>query len=630
MKAIRLSPQAKLLLLLLLPGLFLTACGTPTPTATIPPQTGTAALPTATTPPQETETPAPTPQPTPVVADAIVVGLLQDQEPDTLWPVWPMGNPTEAQRLIQYAVLEPALTTLNYDYQPVLFEELPLLENGGATIQQTSIPIDPATGAITVTDTGVYTRAQQMQVTFRMRQDIYWSDGRPVKASDSVFAFNVACTPGTSNVDYNRCVKVERYEAVGERVLRVTFKPNVKELDYYTYYWPFFPEHAWSRYTPEEMATVEEISRRLAPSYGPYVVDEWIPGESISLVRNPYYVLHGEGLPVVNRITFRFLPDAYTLLAQLLSGRIDLVDRHGLQGLDLEMLLSLEAEGLLRVYPQASRVWEHIDMNLNDPSDLSQPHPLLADPRTRQAIAYGTNREAMAREVFAGQVSVMHSWIPVEHWAYAGDEMLTLYPYDLDRATELLEEAGWILADDGYRYKEGTRLPQVRFFIPADQPHRERIAQLFQTDMLALGIEVDIVEVPEAQWYGADNPRTRRAFDLIEFAWIPGLEPNGQVSYTCPNIPSEENGWRGQNFMGWCNNQATVALLAAAQELDRARRAALYVIAQQQFTAEVPSLPLFSQLELYAAAPGMRNLGFNPTELMTWNCWEWFLPKRGP
>jgi peptide/nickel transport system substrate-binding protein len=541
-----------------------------------------------------------------------------------------MGNPTEGQRLIQYAVMEPAMTTLSYDYQAVLFEEVPLLENHGATIERVNIPIDPATRAITVTDTGVYTQAQQMQVTFHMREDLYWSDGQPLKASDSVFGFNVACTPGASTVDYGRCVKVERYEAVGNRRVRVTFKPDVMELDYFTYYWPFIPEHAWSRYTPEEMATVDEVSRRLSPSYGPYMVDEWIPGESISLVRNPHYVLHGEGFPVVNRITFRFLPDAHTLLAQLLSGRIDLVDRHGLQGLDLEMLLSLEAEGLLRVYPQASRIWEHIDMNLNDPTDLSQPHPLFGDPRVRQVIAYGTNREAMAREIYSGQVSVMHSWIPAEHWAYAGDDALTLYPYDPERAAELLEEAGWILADDGYRYKDGARLPDVRFYIPADQPYRERIAQLFQADMQALGIAVDIVQVPEGQWYGPDNPRTRRAFDLIEFAWIPGLEPNGQVSYTCENIPSEDNGWRGQNFMGWCDSQASVALLGAAQQIDREQRTVLYQMAQERFTADIPSLPLFSQLELYAAAPGLRKLGFNPTELMTWNCWEWHLPIRRP
>jgi len=553
----------------------------------------------------------------------VIVGLLLEQEPDFLWPLW---GGTEKQRLIQEAVMEPPIATLSYDYRAVLFEQIPTLENGGAALRSIQVPVD-ASGAITVTDTGVYTHGQQLVVTFRLRTDLLWSDGKPVRAADSVFGFNVACLAGTANVDFARCQKIARYEALDDRTIRATFQPSVLEVDYFTYYWPFLPEHAWSRYTPEEMASVDQVARLLSPSYGPYMVQEWKPHDSITLVRNPHYAFHGAGYPVVDKIIFKFVADPYRLLAQLLAGQIDLLDRRALQGLDPQLLQALEEVGLLRLQYQPSRVWEHLDMNLSNPADLTQPHPVLSDLRVRQAIAFGTNRQALAQEIYQGKVTVMNGWIPAEHWAYAGDEALSLYPYDAEKAAALLEEAGWILADDGFRYKDGGRLG-LNLYILAGQAHRERIAQRLQADMAALGMEIKVVRVPEVDWYSEQSPLTRRAFDLVEFAWIPGLEPDGQASYACDQIPGEANNWRGQNYMGWCNGTATAALLSVARKLERGDRVELYRVIQQQFAADLPSLPLFSQLDTYATSPGLQNLRLNPTELMTWNCWEWLLPAR--
>lgn len=615
-------PRRRAGCLLVLATFLLVACApTAAPTSLpIVSPTPTAPLPTVT--PLPVVTPPPTAKP--AVATAIIFGLLRDREPDTLWP---LGNPTEEQRLVQDAVMEPPITTLGYDYQPVLFEEVPTLENGGAVLTRTLVFIDPATGAVTTTDTGLQTTTVQLRVTFRLRSDVFWSDGRPVKASDSEFGYSVACSPGSGYPDVARCDRIQRYEAVDDRTIQVTFRPNILEMDYFTYYWPFLPEHAWSHFTVQEMSTAEQVARRFSPCYGPYMVEEWVPGERISLVRNPYYVLHGPGYPSVDKIIFKFLPDPYSLLSQLLAGQIDLVERHGLEGVDPQLLTALEENGLLRLYSQTSALWENIVFNLNDPADLAQPHPVLSDLRVRQAIAYATNRQAMANTLFMGWVPVLNSWVPSEHWAYPGDSALTLYSFDQEKAAALLEEAGWVLADDGYRYKDGARL-KLRLHILAGQPLREAIAQQLQESLAPVGMEIEVVRVREDDWYGEGSPLTRRAFDLVEFAWVGSMEPDGQAIYTCGEIPTAENGWRGQNYGGWCNAIATAALLSAAKEIQRDRRQEYYRLAQEQFTAELPALPLFHRLELYAAAPGLSNLKLDPTEVATWNCWEWSLPAR--
>lgn len=610
----RTGPFALLLLVL--------ACS---PTAT--PPSPTPPTPTTTTPvPTNTPlaVPAPTATPQPLRSDAIIVGLLQEREPDTLWP---LGMPTEEQRLIQEAVLEPAMTTLDYDYQPVLFESIPLLENGGAVITRTRVPLDPATGTITTTDTGVYTWTSQLQLTFRLRPNIYWSDGTALRASDSVFGYNVACSPASGSATYERCERIADYRALDAQTLRVTFKPEVMELDYFTYYWDFLPEHAWSHYTVEEMTGAEQVARRLSPSYGPYMVQDWTPGRSITLVRNPYYIFHGSQYPLVDKIIFKFVPTPYDLLSQLLAGQVDLIDRRGIEGLDVALLRALEENNLLRLYSQPALLWENVVFNLNDPADLTQPHPVLSDPQVRRAIAYGINREALARSAYQEQVAVMHSWIPAGHWAYPGDKDLTIYGYEPTTATVLLEEAGWILADDGYRYKDGNRL-QLKLYILAGQPLRETIAQQIQGALEPLGMAIEVVRVREEDWFGQESPLLRRTFDMVEFAWVSAYEPDGQVIYTCGEIPSPDNNWRGQNYGGWCNSAASTALLQAASTMRREDRAAFYRIAQEQFTAELPALPLFSRLDFYAAAPALANLKLSPTELMTWNCWEWSLPAR--
>ncbi len=620
MKPSKLFGRSGLFLLL---AVLVAACARPSPvTPTLPPPVAT--TPARTNTPKAVPTLAPTPAP--VAADEIIIGLLQDREPDTLWP---LGTPTEEQRLVQAAIMEPAMTKLGYDYQAVLFTSVPTLENKGARLESIRVSLDPATGAITTSDTGVYTNVEQLQVTFVLRPDLYWSDGEPVKAVDSVFGYNVACASGADNARLYRCDKVERYEAADDKTIRVTFKPGVFDLDYFTYYWDFMPEHAWSGYTPEEMATTDQIARFYTPCYGPYMVQDWTPGESITLVKNPHYVFHGRDYPAVSKIIFKFLPNSYELLAQLVNGQIDLIDPTGTQSLDPELLRTFEENGLLRLYPQPSLHWENIVMNFNDPQDLTKPHPVLSDLKVRQAIAYGSDRSMMALQLYTSEVPILNTWIPAAHWAYPGDDALAIYSYDGEKAAGLLEEAGWILADDGFRYKDGARL-QLDLYIMAGQPLREQIAQLFKSQMAALGMEIEIVRVREEEWYGEESPLTRRAFDLVEFAWIGSMEPDGQVMYNCEEVPSEGNFWSGQNYGGWCNETATAALLDAAKEIERDKRIQDYRIAQQQFTQDVPALPLFGRLDLYAAHPALSNLHLDPTEVMTWNVWEWSMPAKKP
>jgi peptide/nickel transport system substrate-binding protein len=553
-------------------------------------------------------------------SDVIVVGM--SQEPDTLYFVASMA----VQRNVIKAVNEPFHYELDYTYSPNpnLFTGWPTLENGGATLDDGGTPDDS-------TD-------DQLTMIYTIKEGLKWSDGEPLTAHDFVYAnVKVAADPSSGATTYNAWEKIETYEAVDDLTLRVVLKPGILDPTYFLMYDPFelfgpMPEHAWSKYTPAEMLTAEDVTRFSSPNYGPYSVQEWIPGDRITLVANPNYY-GAPDKPVVKTLVFRFVPNINQLVAQLASGDIDLATSDAIQANQAPLLEQFESEGLIKVYWLPSPTWEHLDMNTSVPSsvnadqqNLSEPHPILSDINVRKAIAHGTDRQAMVDNIYAGRSAVMHTNIPQTSWAYAGDENVTIYPFDPDLARTLLEEAGWVDGDgDGIREKDGNKL-SLRVNFTAGNSMREQFAQIFQQNMADIGIEIVIEPLPGSVWFADDGPLNHRDFDLGEYAWVGEADPGGESLYRCDNIPTPANNWNGQNVMGWCNEAADQAIREANNTLVQEERIASYLIFQQEFTKDMTSLPLFNRLEIFASRPTMVNVMPNPTDYVTWNVADWDLP----
>lgn len=550
--------------------------------------------------------------------DVVVIGM--SQEPDSLYGI---TASMAVQRQVAYAIREPFHTERDYSYQvnPNLFESLPTLENGGATLDDGGTSDDPSD--------------DQLTMIYKIQPGLKWSDGEPLTAHDFVYAnVTVGADPESGAVSYAAWEKIETYEALDDLTLRVVLKKGILDPEYFLYYDPFglrgpLPKHAWEQYAPRELIELEQVTRLSSPSYGPYMVDEWVPQDYIRLVANPHYYGAAEGKPYIKTVVFRIIPNINQLVAQLASGDIDVATSDALQATQAPLLEQFEAEGLIKVYWMSSPTWEHLDMNTNAPAsvnsdqqNLSEPHFALGDVRVRQAIAYGTDRQAMVDNIYAGKSSVMHTFIPPSGWAYAGDENITIYAYDPDQARALLDEAGWVPGADGIREKDGRRL-SLKVNFTAGNAMRERFAQLFQQNMRQIGIEIIIDPLPASVWFAADGPLYRREYDLGEFAWVGETDPGGETLYRCDMIPMPSNNWSGQNTMGWCNETADAAIRAANNTLIQQERIDAYRIVQQEFTKDMVSLPLFNRLEIYASRPNVQNVAPNPTEYVTWNVAEW-------
>lgn len=260
---------------------------------------------------------------------------------------------------------------------------------------------------------------------------------------------------------------------------------------------------------------------------------------------------------------------------------------------------------------------------------FSTPHPILGDVKVRQAMAYCTNKADLIKSVYPllsadeQKALIMNTFIPPTHWAYAGDANVRVYPFNKDVGKSMLQDAGWKQTGTATRVNAKGEEMTLKF-TTTTAAFRQTWAAVFEKQMKDCGIQILRFHVPSAWWFGDTTGLARRDFELGAFAWVGQADPGGQTLWACDQIPTPDNGWEGQNYMGWCNNAASVAIKAANNTLIKAERIAQFKIVQQEYTKDVPALPLFNRSEAYAYAAGLTNFKPAPGEqYYNWNAYEW-------
>jgi peptide/nickel transport system substrate-binding protein len=386
-------------------------------------------------------------------------------------------------------------------------------------------------------------------------------------------------------------------------------------------------------------------------SYGPFMVTEWEAGDHITLARNEHYWRREEGLPFLDEVIHRVIPDTNALLVAVQNGDVHVGTQDGLDISQAETMDAAQAEGTLVPYYVTGTVWEHIDFNLNP---IDERVPLGACKDIRHAVAMGTDRDSMVQSIQQGKTSVQDTFVPAEHWAHPGSAGVTTYAYDKDAASAALEAMGFTDADgDGVREAaaditcpitvnvDGERKDQLipagtrlAFSVNTTEGNvmREQTTLLFQQNMADIGVEVTLDYQPANVFFadGPDGPLFGRRFDLGEFAWLTGVQPPVALYY-CTEIPSEENSWAGQNETGWCNPEYDRVGKQASTTLEREASLPMYHEAQSIFMDELPVLPLFARVKVMATAPDVVNFAPNATvNSETWNIEAWGFAAAPP
>ena len=559
------------------------------------------------------------------------------QEPETLYPY---GGSTLVASAINHAIYTSDLTTLSFGYQADGLEKVPSLADGDAVINVVEVqPGDTVRDVndevvawdegVTVTNAdgedvafdGSSVMMEQLVVDFTMKPRV-WSDGEPVTADDSVYSFEIVGDPDSTTPKYT----VERtasYEATGDLTTRWTSVPGFMDSTYFVNFWRPFPRHILGGYSASELLTAEESSR-LPIGDGAFKIDEWIAGDSIRLSPNEFYYRADEGLPYLDSVTYKFIPDTNQLIAQLLSGACDIGTQDGMDVGQAPFLIEAENSGLLTPYFQTGTVYEHIDFGIDSYGDygdgVGRPD-WFEDVRVRQAMTMCTDRQSMVDNILFGRSEVIHSYIPSVHPLYPAGE-LTEWPYDVEAANALLDEAGFVDGDgDGFREDPATGTPfAVTLGTTTGNEMRQQLTQIFKENMIECGIDVELYYLPAGEWFadGPDGVLFGRRFDLGEFAWLTGVEPSCNLYNTVSITGPEEEGfggWGNANETGWSNEEFDAECARAQGSLPgTADYEEGHKAAQIIFSDQVPVIPLFLRLKVAAARPNVLNFGVDPTQ----------------
>ena len=618
---------------------LLAACGGSTRTATPAPTSAT---------PEFSVTLAPTAIP----QRPLTVCL--GQEPSNLFPV---NNPSAVAQAVLAAVYDGPIDSNSYGYQPVILKSLPSLANGDAQIFKKSVyvgdevldasdtPVTLAAG-MKVRPAGCRTDAcavaydgkgsiqmDQMQVTFRMLPGLTWSDGLPLTAADSVFAYKIAADPKSSGSRF-LVDRTQSYEAADDVTVQWWGKPGFIDTTYLANFWMPLPQHLWSQISVDQLASKAESSR--APvGWGPYVIQEWVAGDHITLTKNTHYFRAGEDLPKFTTLTFRFITDPTTAVSDLIAGTCDILDPSiNLDG-QVDTLRSMAEKKQLQVLFTTPPVMEQLAFGIRPAENdrgftTGNGRPdYLGDARTRQAIAMCIDRQKVVTAVLDGLSSVPASFVPADDPLF--NSSATTYSYDVTAANQLLEKVGWRDLDNNpatprqaygvQNVPNGT--PLELNYITTGAAQRVQVSSSVANSLAQCGIKVNVQYLDQTAIYaaGPDGPLFGRSFELAEFAMgSTGVEPPCDW-FSSSEVPNAANYWVGTNISGYSNPAFDAACQASQQSLlDESAHAEAYHQAQSIFAQDLPVLPLYWRVKVAAARADMCHFSLDPTASSSlWN-----------
>jgi peptide/nickel transport system substrate-binding protein len=499
----------------------------------------------------------------------------------------------------------PSYLTPDGKWLPGLMKSIPTLENKKAKL------VDNGDGTKGLTS------------TWEILDKASWGDGKPVTCKDFNFALTVGMNQNVSIGDR------ETYENI-KSITWDEKAPKKCEILFKKAKWNFnrglfapLPEHVegpvLAKFGDKKEGYDQNSEYNRNPTNpglytGPYVISELKLGSHITFTPNPHFF---GTQPKIKKIIFKVITSTATLEANLRSGTIDMVSPLGFafdQALAFEK--RIKADGLpYNLIFKEGITYEHIDFNLEN--------PLLKDVRVRQAIIHAINRDELSTSLFEGkQKPAIHNVSPLDPGFTRDPKVIKIYQYSKRDATKLLDEAGWKLGADGYRTKDGQKL-SLQFMTTAGNKTRETVQTMIQAQLKAVGIEITIKNEPARVFFG-ETMNKRKFGGMAMYAWSSAPEQTPRSTYHSAMIPTEKNGWSGQNQMAWVNPKVDALVDQYEAEFNQAKRNKITQQLLAEYTKDAPVIPLYYRSEIAAVPTNMTNyrlaghLYYETNEVETW------------
>jgi peptide/nickel transport system substrate-binding protein len=520
------------------------------------------------------------------VAQKLTVGI--SQYPSTFHP----GIDSMMAKSYMHGFTRVPLTVYNPNWERIcmLCTELPTKENGRAIVE--------------TRDNGT----QGIAARYTLQEDAKWGDGTPVTTDDIIFTWQVGKDP---------LVGISNFALFSEDIINITAHDDKNFTIHYDQVTCDFNELADFDVLPAHIERsiyqADPAQYKIKTAYdttpsnpglytGPFVITEARAGQSITLKRNPHW--WGEKAPFFDEITLSTIENTNALSAQLLTGQIDMIS--GELGLSLDQAQALEK----RLTRQNDRrfvftykpglIYEHIDLN--------HDHDALSNTKVRQALLHSIDREAISQQLFEGKQAVAHHNIHPMDNVYIED--IKRYSFDKEKALALFSQAGWTKSKDGIlRNSDGEAL-RFTFRTTSGNKSRELVQQAIQSGWTSLGIQASIKNETPRVLFG--ETLTKRLFDgAAMYAWLSAPNNIPKTTLHSSMIPSEDNGFSGQNYIGFNNPQVDQIIDDLEVQCSAEQQKALWSELQHIYAEELPALPLYFRADSFILPQWLK--GVEPT-----------------
>ncbi|ABR49261.1 extracellular solute-binding protein, family 5 [Alkaliphilus metalliredigens QYMF] len=440
--------------------------------------------------------------------------------------------------------------------------------------------------------------ADGQSIDFQLRDDVYWHDGEPFSGEDVIFTINlIKGNPQGiqgSSIYRMSVQQISDARMVDDHTLRVTFtRPFTNGLEVMSF--PILPAHLF------EGNDIEKFNGEGFPvvGTGAYQFEEYQTRRHMNLERNENY---WGARPYIEKIEGKIAPDVESKLSLFDSREIDIIQPNTVDW------TKYSDDRDARVFEFVSQNYEFVGFNFNN--------SLLQDIAVRRAVLYSVDRHKLIKELYLGHGTVVDAPVAPHSWLH--DDNNLRYGFDIDTANLNLEEAGYVLSEEGVRTNESGTPLSFNLIINEDNVLRERSAEFIQESLEEIGMTITIEKL---EWEEFNERVESGQFDLMIGGWELSYVPD--LSFAFHSTQRDR-----ANYINYHNEEMDDLLEAYFATSNRDAKAEAFSKVEAHIVDEVPYASLFYRNGALIAYDGVKG-NIHPSNYNVYrNIAEWFIVEE--
>jgi len=476
---------------------------------------------------------------------------------------------------------------------------------------------------------------------FHMREGLKWSDGEPLTAEDVVWSFNSVykveglITGNTIDVIRDGEGNLPKVELVGDNSVLIEypkpFAPGLRTLGAVTILPKHVLQEAVENETISQVWTVSDVDDLVGS--GPFIVTEYVPEQRVVMTKNPYYHRYdtaGNQLPYLDELVFVITADQNTMRLRFEAGELDFL---GIPADDYPAIKAQEEEKgwIVKPYgPTTSTLFLALNFNYKDPVKAAW----FSDVQFRQALSYAMDRDAMIDVIYNGLAQPQWSGVSPASPFYDPEVEDHSYPYNLDKAKEVLADAGYTWNDEGKLMDKFGNVVKFNLTTNAGNQVREKACNLLVDTFGKIGIEAVFNPIDFNTLVG--HLMNTEDWETMIMGLTGGVDP-----HSGSNVWSLEGGLHFWNYspdlkdfvdpahynIPYYEYKIDKIYKEQSSEMDEDARWELFSEFQMLVAENLPLIYTVQQLRMYAYPTYLKNIDIGGFSAWVWNLWALYKDK---